>query len=179
MPVKFVFSNLQIGVWMLMHQTSNSIMKCDEKLFDTKELTTQQHAVLMAIKYANGPATPTQIADFVDRNVNSITLIVDRMEKGGLVQRVRDIQDRRSLRIAITEKGEEQLKKSTARGLQMIQNIMKGLSEEELTTLAALLDKVRNQAIQQCYNDKEIKEVVINNQQHMARFLADALGDKQ
>ena len=179
MPVKFVFNDLQLAAWMLMHQASNSVVKCEEKLFDTKELTTQQHSVLMAIKNAETPATPTQIADWIDRNVNSVTLIVDRMEKSGLVKRVRDIQDRRSFRVAMTKKGELHLEEGTVRGWQLIQGVLEGFSEEELKTLVALLEKLRRQALNKCCGKKKLKEIIISNRRSSSDLSKGSMSEKR
>jgi DNA-binding MarR family transcriptional regulator len=159
MPVKLSFTDGQMSAWMLLHQTYNSLMKCEEIVFPTVGLTTQQHSILMAIKYLDAPATPTLIADWVDRNTNSITLIVDRMEKGGLVKRVRDIRDRRSLRIAMTPKGEKVLKQGITVGRKLIRDILGELSEEEIDTLTKSLEKVRYLALKYSQNEKKLKEV--------------------
>ena len=115
MPVKFAFKIPQLAAWMLLHQTYNSISRCEDSVFGEIHMTAQQHGILMAVKHLSYPATPTQIADWVDRNLNTTTMIIERMEKKGLVKRVRDIQDRRSYRVAMTEKGEEYCNNGTAR----------------------------------------------------------------
>jgi MarR family 2-MHQ and catechol resistance regulon transcriptional repressor len=172
MPVKFTFNdNLQLTVWMLLHQTYNSIRKCENDVFAKTGITTQQHAILMAIKYANAPASPTQIADWVDRNPNSITLIIDRMEKNGLVKRVRDFKDRRSIRIAMTEKGERCLAESTVIGWDLIKEILDILSDEEMEKLKELLEKVRLQAVRHLQDEKNLKEIVVNKRKQMTDFL--------
>jgi DNA-binding MarR family transcriptional regulator len=51
--------------------------------------------------------TQTDIANWLDRDTTSITLIIDRMSKEGLVERIRDLKDRRAVRVIITPKGEE------------------------------------------------------------------------
>jgi DNA-binding MarR family transcriptional regulator len=163
MPVKFVFDNSQMAAWMLLHQTYNSLLKCEDTVFPKIGLTTQQHSILMAIKYSDAPATPTQIADWVDRNTNSITLIVDRMEKNGLVKRVRDIKDRRSLRIAMTPKGERVLQKSVVVGRELISEIMSQLPDDETQLLLQLLEKVRVKALKYCNSEKDLREVKIGN----------------
>jgi DNA-binding MarR family transcriptional regulator len=160
MPVKFVFKNPQMSVWMLLHQTYNSVTKCEEELFAKFDLTARQHAVLMAVKYIDPPATPTLIADWVDRNLNTVTMIIERMEKDGLVDRVMDLQDRRSYRVVITKKGEACLKKSMLPGSKLIRHILETLSDEEMQTLETLLEKVRIQAIQKCSGNKTLKEHV-------------------
>lgn len=178
MPVKFNFNNQQLMVWILLHQTLNSVIKCEEKVYAKLGLTSQQHAILMAIKNADAPATPTQIADWVDRNLNSITLIVDRMEKGGFVKRVRDIQDRRSIRLSITEKGDQYLKSSAQSGWDLIQDVLKVLSEEEIENLKGLLEKVRYQAIEKCYRNKTVKEVTIDERPGLKKLLDELTRNK-
>jgi DNA-binding MarR family transcriptional regulator len=120
MAVKFVFNNQLLGAWMLFHQTYNSISRCEDKEFGKWGISAQQHAILMAITRADGPVTPGQIARWVDRNANSITLMLDRMEKSGLVVRTRNVNDRRSLYVEITEKGVEVLKKGIEVGWSII-----------------------------------------------------------
>jgi MarR family transcriptional regulator, 2-MHQ and catechol-resistance regulon repressor len=161
MPVKFMFDNHHMSAWMLLHQTYNSLLKCEDAIFPSIGLTTQQHAILMAIKYNDSPATPTQIADWLDRNTNSISLIVNRMEKNGLVKRVRDVEDRRSLRIAMTPKGEEVLNNGVLVGRSLIREILGALSGEETKYLTDLLEKVRFQALKYCRKEKTLKEVKV------------------
>ena len=163
MPVKFVFDNRLLDFWMLFHQTYNSIFKCEDKELAKLGITTQQHVILMAIKNGGEITTPTQLADWLDRNANSITLILDRMEKAGLVKRVRDVSDRRSLRIVMTDKGERTLKKSSKLSWELIQKLLNSYSEKELQSMIHQLEKLRHQAINTCYTDKKITEVVVGN----------------
>ena len=170
MPVKFIFKIPQMSVWMLLHQTYNSISRCEEALFAQFDLTARQHAILMAIKYIDAPANPTQIADWVDRNLNSITLIVDRMEKNGLVRRTRDPEDRRSFRLVVTEKGEEYLKRSAQEAITLVMRLLENLSEEELQLLKTLLEKVRLQAIQYRQTGQTLKEIVTREDPQMVHL---------
>lgn len=172
MPVEFLFENPLLKTWMLLHQTYNSVSKSEDMVFANTGLTTQQHAVLMAIKYLKNPATPTEIANWVDRNQNSITLIVDRMEKAGLVERVRDVGDRRSHRVQMTEKGKKTLDHATIAGWELIQQILSGLSESEMSTLTTLLQKVRQKAFEYAAPAETMEEVQIDEQKNMAEFLA-------
>ena len=178
MPVKFVFENPLFMAWMLIHQTYNMVSKCEDLVFSKAGLTTQQHAVLIAIKYISTPATPTEIARWVDRNVNSITLIADRMEKDGLVKRARDLKDRRTLRLVMTEKGEEALARSTVAGWDLIQEVLAVLSEDEMRTLVSLLDRVRQKAFDYAHPGHVMEEVTRDEQKNMAQFL-DRVGQQK
>jgi DNA-binding MarR family transcriptional regulator len=176
MPVKFAIKIPQLAVWMLLHQTYYSILKCEDELFTQVDLTTQQHNILLAIKYINGPATPTQIANWVDRNLNTVTLIVDRMHKNGLVKRARDMDDRRSFRLILTEKGDAYLNRGTKSAITLIKRLLENLSDDELQTLETLLAKVRLQAIQHHRKDNILREVTTREDPEVVNsFLAQRI----
>ena len=120
MPVKFIVNNPQLQAYLQIHQTAVSLIKCEEKVLGAEGLTPERFAVMMAIKNLPSPVIESDIADCLDRNLNSITLIVDRMTKDGLIKRARDLKDRREIRIIITPKGEETYQK----GQQFISKIV-------------------------------------------------------
>ena len=162
MPVKFVFNNRMLDLWMLFHQTYNSLFKCGEKELAKLGITTQQYVILMTINNGGEMTTPTQLADWLDRNANSITLIIDRMEKAGLVKRVRDVSDRRSLRIVLTDKGGNILNKGTKIAWELIQNLLSGFSDKEMQNMINQMVKLRSEAISRCYTDKTVKDLRID-----------------
>jgi hypothetical protein len=53
-PVKFQFIDQRLQTWLLCHQTYDSVYKCEEAVFSKEGLSTQKHAVLMALKYIEG-----------------------------------------------------------------------------------------------------------------------------
>ena len=170
MPVKFAFKIPQLAAWMLLHQTYNSISRCEDQFFDKIDMTAQQHGVLMTIKYIGCPRTPTRIAEWVDKHLNTVSPILERMEKNGLIKKVRDTKDRRLYIIAMTEKGEKYLNDSTPKAAALVKNILECLSEEELRMLERLLEKVRLQAMKQCRKDKILKEVITSESQQAVQF---------
>jgi MarR family transcriptional regulator, organic hydroperoxide resistance regulator len=170
MPVRMKFDNPLLELWMTLHQTYNSVVKCEDKeLLDT-EVTTQQLYILMAIKNGGVTTTPSQLADWLDRNANSITLIVDRMEKSGLVERVRDVKDRRSLRVAMTEKGEKLLRKGIKIEWDLVHKMLDSFSEGEIKAVTGSLLKVREQSIKLCGSRKPLKDVEIKSREPAPRI---------
>jgi len=172
MPVKFLFDEPRLKAWLLCHQTYNLVLKCEDAVFAKVGLTTQQHAVLMAIKYIQNPVTPSDVAHWLDRNTNSISLIVDRMEKQGLVKRVRDLRDRRSLRLVMTRKGKESFDQATMIGWVLIQEILSGLTAEDLVTLSDLMERIRGKAFEHINPGKTIEEVKTDDAVLMPHFLS-------
>jgi len=146
MPVRVALSDPIHKVWRLLRQTYILVSKCEEAILAKEGITLQQYKVLMAIKYINGPVTPTDVARWLDRNTNSITLIIDRMESGGLVKRVRNLRDRRALRLVVTRKGQAIFDQATKPGWELMKRLMSCFSEEELQTFAQLMEKLREKA---------------------------------
>ncbi len=171
MPVKFGFENPSMRAWLLLHQTYNMVLKCEDQVFGKHGLTTEQHAVLLAIKYIDDPVTPTDVARWLDRNSNSISLIVERMVKTGLVRRVRDLRDRRSVRLVITSNGKEILDRATVAGWELVQEVLSRLSEEEMHTLIRLLETVREKSFEYLNPEGVMEEIKTNDTKNMARFM--------
>jgi DNA-binding MarR family transcriptional regulator len=103
--------------------------------------------VLVTIKYVGQSARITDIARWSSRSPNSVSMIVDRMVKVGLVKRLRDKRDRRVVFVSVAPKGEKALGPATAEGLEFIQKVMSPLSDDDLQILIRLLETVRAQAV--------------------------------
>lgn len=144
MPIKFRFQDLDKGAWVLMRQAYNLILKCEDQVFSEHGLTTEQHTVLMAIKNTKGPVRITDIARWLDRTANSISMIVDRMVKADLVRRTRDRKDRRTVFVSMTSKAEKAYTPATAAGWALVQEILSSLSDHDKRTLIKLLETLRD-----------------------------------
>lgn len=72
---------------------------------------------------------------------SNITQLVDRLEQDGLVQRVHDHNDRRSLRANITAEGRRRYEWGIQMQAQVEREMLRGLSPKEQEQLVTLLDK--------------------------------------
>lgn len=158
MPINFKIDDPIQGVWSLLQLTNDSIVKCAETAFTKVKLTPQQFYVLAAIKNIGDPVLPTDVAKWLDRNTNTITLIIDRMEKDGLVSRVRDLKDRRALRLLISPRGLKLYEQATRPSRELPKTILSALSADELSTLINLLEKIR----QKTFEYRKIEDKVAN-----------------
>ena len=165
MAVKFDFKESRLMVWLLCHQCHRLVSRCEEVMSYKKEITPEQHSVLIAIKYANDPVKPTDVAKWLDRRTHTISLIIERMQRNGIVERIRDLPDRRSVRLIITKKGEKILDQATIRGWKLICEILSDFSEDELQTLAKLMGKVRDKAFDYLQPGDTMTEIKINEEQ--------------
>jgi DNA-binding MarR family transcriptional regulator len=140
-------SGLVLKSWSLLHRVRDVVQRCEEERFEQYGLTPEQYGVLVTIKYIGQSARITDIARWSSRSPNSVSMIVDRMVKVGLVKRVRDKRDRRVVFVSLAPKGEKALGPATAEGLEFIQKIMSPFSDDDLQTLIRLLEAVRAQAV--------------------------------
>ena len=148
-----------LRLWRQVHQTHTLLKKCEDQIVEEHGLTTEQFAVLGAIDYFVGPTKVTDIAQWLERSTNSISMIVDRMVKAGLVRRVRSTADRRVVRVVNTSKGENALKPATQASLEVIRKILLSLSYEDRSTLLSLLWTIKYEIIEYLNPGVDIKEV--------------------
>ena len=174
MPIKFKFKNLDKGAWILLRQAYNLIFKCEDRVFSEYELTTEQHSVLMALKNISGPVRITDIARWLDRSVNSVSMIVDRMVKAGLVRRTRDRKDRRTVFVAMTSKAEKAYVPATVAGWALIQEILSPLSDQDKRALIRLLELLRDKTYDYLEPGEVVEEVKVNETETMAQFIKQA-----
>ena len=89
-----------------------------------------------------GGATMNELARHQQCALSTATALVDRLIRQGLADRVPDPEDRRVVHIVPTERGDGLLRRFTQAKHAMMIELLAPLSDEELTTLLRLLDKV-------------------------------------
>lgn len=151
MTVNFESEVLVLRLWRQMYQTYTLLKQCEDKIIEEHGLTTEQYAVLVSIGYLGEPTRITDIARWLERSPNSISMIADRMVKAGLVKRTRDRVDRRVVHVTFTSKGENALKPSTRAMFEVIRKNMSSLSHEDKSTLISLLGTLKYEILQ-CLN---------------------------
>ena len=174
MPIKFKFENLDMGSWILLRQGYNLIFRCEDRVFSAYGLSTEQHTVLMAVKNISGPVRITDIARWLDRSVNSVSMIIDRMVKAGLVKRTRDRKDRRTVFVTLTNKAEEAYFPATTAGWELVQEILSPLSNEDKRALVKLLETIRDKTYDYLEPGGVIEEVKVNGTKKMKQFMEEA-----
>jgi DNA-binding MarR family transcriptional regulator len=134
-------------------------MRCEDERFGPYGITSEQYGVLVTLKYMGGSGRPVDIARWLGRAPNSISMLIDRMVKAGLVRRTIDRKDRRAVNVTLTNKAEIAIGRATRDGLEFIQNVMSPLLDEELSTVVQLLEIIRHSAVQCMNQDVTIDEL--------------------
>ena len=91
---------------------------------------------------ADGDLRMTELAARMGVTTGSLTVLVDRLERGGYVARKPHETDRRSIRVGLTEEGVRLFAEHHALHERLTQEILCALSPEESQAFAAMLEKV-------------------------------------
>ena len=74
-------------LWVLLAQTRSVLYRVRQKELKQYNVSTEQSAVLFIIQAIGKKATPAEIARWLMRERNSVSSILGRMEKDGLVKK--------------------------------------------------------------------------------------------
>lgn len=97
---------------------------------------------VMLLLYRRGEVNMTQVSDYLDVPLNTVTGIVDRMEKRGLLERRRSAEDKRVVTIQMTGQGMTCIKDILDQVFRYEQSVLNRLTPQELQTGIQLIDKV-------------------------------------
>lgn len=109
-------------------------------------------AIMNALYRHGGQMTPTEISEWVFRSKNSITSVINTLEREGFVRREPSKNDRRSVTVVITDKGWGKTNKITPIAQEMSREILSCLDKEQLDTLRATLRAVRENVLTKISN---------------------------
>jgi DNA-binding MarR family transcriptional regulator len=139
MPTDSELENLSVNLWRTVYQTYTRFKNGMDQVLSEYRLTMEQYLVLATIKYHDPPMRITDVAGWLERSTNSVTMIVDRMVKAGLLRRVRDRRDRRTVNVFLTSKAETVLKAANPAAWEYMQQGMSPLSYKDRDAMASLL----------------------------------------
>ena len=112
-------------------------LKMTEKL-SVFDLTPVQYAVLYCL-WENNKKSPKEIAERLKLENSTISGILERMEKKGLIKRMISKEDRRFIQIMLTEKGAVLEKDVLAAVDKVNEEVMSVFSKEECENLKTQL----------------------------------------
>jgi DNA-binding MarR family transcriptional regulator len=168
MKADFESANVILRLWRQVYQTYTLLKKCEDQIFEEYGLTTEQYGVLVAMDYLGSPIKVTDLARWLERSTNSVSMIVDRMVKAGLVKRTRSTGDRRVVYVTATNKGKDALKPATQASLECIQKIMSPLSHEDKSTLLSLLGTLKYEILAYLNPGIDLEEMKRNESKPVA-----------
>jgi DNA-binding MarR family transcriptional regulator len=124
-------------------RTSDQLQIRLARLFREYGLTPSQYNVLRILRGEGKPLPILEIASRTITVVPGITGLIDRLEQGGFVNRLRCEKDRRVVYVALTDQAAKTLADLDEPLLALHRKLLGHLSAGELKTLIQLLEKMR------------------------------------
>ena len=124
----------------LLQQVRDLLVAAKNNDLRQHNITARQLAILDTISILGGKVTPTELSTRLLRQPHSISNLITRMEKRGLVSRTANPDVKNSINITLTDKGKQILNDSIEH--DTIPEIISCLSEQELQQLISSLKKM-------------------------------------
>lgn len=96
----------------------------------------------MLKRLASGPATVSEVAEYLGVSLSAVTSMADRMVKSNYVIRSRSEEDRRVVWLKLTDAGRKILKESSLKRKEVLHSLLGKLPEEDLTALHDIYTKL-------------------------------------
>ncbi len=89
-----------------LYRTTNAVVReLDQRLGKEHDVTFIQAVTLLAVDSFDRPQ-PHLVADYLSQQSQTVTGVLDRLERAGHITRRRDLEDRRAVRLELTASGE-------------------------------------------------------------------------
>ncbi|WP_157087688.1 MarR family winged helix-turn-helix transcriptional regulator [Oceanobacillus damuensis] len=118
---------------------SGIIKQNGRKILNNYPITSPQFVALQWL-LEEGDLTIGELSNKISLAFSTTTDLVDRMEKNELVERVRDTNDRRVVRIHLLNKGKKIIREVIKKRQEYLGEVLEKFSDEEKDSLNYLLD---------------------------------------
>jgi DNA-binding MarR family transcriptional regulator len=135
-----ISKDLKRYAWILIGKAREDMLKARQKELAPYEISPRQAYVCDILFHLGRKSTIAEVAKHVDREVNTLSQQLNRMEKDGLVKRYQEKAKSTLLTFELTEKGLAAYQNSLKRAA--IKKIMSVLSEQELRQLIATMEQI-------------------------------------
>lgn len=103
---------------------------------------TPEQFMLIDLLWNHGEMSQQELADQLQKDKNSVTRLVDAIERKGFVVRRQNTSDRRSNTLVLTEQAEKLKADAKQKGISILDKMLEGISEDELRAFLTTLRKL-------------------------------------
>jgi DNA-binding MarR family transcriptional regulator len=162
-------------LWVLFHLTNDLLQRCEENTSASTGMTNQQFLVLWVMKFLSAtsdkPITISDLAPILYRSLNSVSLIIDRMEKTGLVKKARNLSDRRAVQLLLTKRAERIFTDTARSNRDFIKQTFSIYSKRDQKTLLSLIKRLKNKLFKDLELDNIKADSELNNPEQILQFI--------
>jgi DNA-binding MarR family transcriptional regulator len=142
---------------LTLHSTCGLMTRCGDAVFKSRaSVSYQQFIVLLTIASTPPPVNQTDVAKQTQRELNSISMIIDRMEASGLVTRTRSELDRRTVYLSLTRAGKATLERGTVVSEALTSRLTSGFTTQEAESAVQLLTKLRKNILKELGEEEPV-----------------------
>ena len=142
----FFPSDHDYSLWYTIRRAHEAIHKVRKSELRLHRLSTIETGVLLVVNTAKKGITPAEISRQLLKDPHSISQLLRRMEKKGLLENVKGYPKKNMIQVRLTQKGQEAYKLSMIG--KKVSQIMSVLSDKEKEQLVKSLDKLRERAME-------------------------------
>lgn len=107
------------------------------------DITTEQFSIIYLLYYKDG-LYQSQVAKLLKKDRPNITRMVDILDKKGYILRKKDSENKRIVKLFITESGKNAVEMMEPLRIEFYKNMMDGFSQADIDNLYMSLEKIRN-----------------------------------
>jgi DNA-binding MarR family transcriptional regulator len=137
----------------MFRQTHDAILKIRQKELRSLDITPEQVGALAAIRAIGPGATAAQLSKWLFRNPDSMTVLLRRLEKKGLISKKPDLKRKNIMRLKLTKQGEKAF--HSASDAKLANSIFDKLPARKKDQLWSILEKLRSRALATLDMDKD------------------------
>ena len=126
-------------------ETAHALRKAFDRRAVGLGITRAQWKVLFRLERQPG-LRQIELADMLDIEPITLSRIVDRLEEGGLVERVADPADRRAWRLHVTARAQPLIAKLRRVADEMTREAFAGIDPKDIEIMRQVLGRVRENA---------------------------------
>ncbi|MBP7635201.1 MarR family transcriptional regulator [Candidatus Ozemobacteraceae bacterium] len=130
-----------LDVFIKLLRAADSVSRRTRDVISSAGLTESRFGVLESL-YHLGPLSPGELGRKILKTAGNLTLVIDNLERDGLVERRSGLNDRRVKRVALTLKGRDLIERLLPPHAKLITSEMAVLTAGEQRELARLCKKL-------------------------------------
>ena len=142
------------SIGFLVHEVARLFRRRFEDEARTHNVTLPQWRALIEI-FKNEGISQVSLAGCIDTDPMTLSGILDRLEKRGLIERYPDPNDSRAKLARLTDEGASLVRTARHVGRELYENALSGLSEAERDRLSNGLTRIKNNLNNMTAEEKE------------------------
>ena len=100
---------------------------------------------LLRLLAQEGSMTQAALSERAQLRPPTVAELLEKLENAGMIARARDTEDRRRMIVSVTERGRSEIESLRDSGAQFAEDLFSGLTENEIETMLALVEKLNAQ----------------------------------